>query len=627
MFEATMASDPAAGTGSRPGAGTTILAIDFGTTYTTGALAAHGKVTLLELDDGTRTPSAVFLPSDGRLVAGVEAMNRAATDPTAFERTPKRRLGRGSILLGGCAVSDADVVAAVLEPVLAEARRQLNGATPDVACLTHPASWRRARRQVLVDAARKMGLPEPLLRAEPVAAAFHYAHQARHAPGGLPEGGALAVYDLGGGTFDAAVIRQHAGELKAVGEPGGIDPLGGIDFDFRVLAHLGTVLSAEHSAGWSALMSSAEPQWVRSRLRLVDDVRRAKEALSRRPTQPVFVDGLNVDVTITRDELLALVRADVERTVATLADTIARTGLTPADLAGIYLVGGSSRIPLVHDLVWERLGVRPTTMESPKSVVALGAAAAVRESLVSQGPRPADPPTGTGAPASAPTSRDPGSVREPWRVAPTSNWGSPKSERPRWDGAPQGPVGPPLIAPPGERPHIVGPRGPGQRKPPRDPGRRKLIVLGVVAVAALVTVGLTVGLVASGGPEPNQDLVGALTKAANGPCQESQAPDWATNATSVQVCEYPDGHAAEIYTWSSASDAGSSLSHFATLNGLSPSSWSGGQYVDVSQVNTGNDTKPGAYAVYNPNHSILLYGEGSSAPSGELLMSWLEGQA
>ena len=589
MFEATMAAQPAAGSHAGPAAGTSVLAIDFGTTYTTGALAAHGKVTLLELDDGTRTPSAVFLPADGRLVAGVEAMNRAATDPTAFERTPKRRLGRGSILLGAAAVPDADVVAAVIEPVVAEARRQLNGAAPHVACLTHPASWRRARRQVLLDAACRVGLPAPLLRAEPVAAAFHYAQQSRDAAGGVPEGAALAVYDLGGGTFDAAVIRQQAGEFGTVGEPGGIDPLGGIDFDFRLLRHLGSVLSAEHSAAWSALMSSGDPRWVRSRLRLLDDVRRAKEALARRPTQPVFVDGLNTDLTISREELLGLVRTDIERTVATLADTIARAGLTPAELAGIYLVGGSSRLSLVHDLVWERLGVRPTTLENPKSVVALGAAAAIRESLVGR-ERPSPQRTGPAGGGAAPT------------VHP--------------------PLGAP-VAPPSQLPRAMG-GGPGRRVGRRTPGRRHLTVLASAAVAAVTAIAVPVGL---GCDDGGHDLIGALTSAASGPCQQGQKPDWASDATSVQVCEYSDGHAAEIYTWPSASEAGSSLSHWASLDGVSPSAWAGGQYVDVSQVDTGNDTRPGAYAVYNPDHSILLYGEGTNSPTGELLMTWLEGRA
>ena len=189
----------------------------------------------LEVDGSRRIPSAVLLDRDGKLVAGEQAMRGGALDPDRIERTPKRAVGRPFILLGGQRVVVSDALAALLELVAGEATRQAGGLPPSSLVVTHPARWGTNRRANLSEAARRAGLPAPTLVPEPVAAAWRYLNA-------RPTGTTVAVYDLGGGTFDTAVVRAESGGPVVLGEPGGEDDLGGETFDhalFRlVLDHL-----------------------------------------------------------------------------------------------------------------------------------------------------------------------------------------------------------------------------------------------------------------------------------------------------------------------------------------------------------------------------------------------------
>ena len=601
--------------------GPSVLAIDFGTTYTTAALAFRGQVRLLELDDGPRTPSAVFRPPDGRLMAGVQALNMAPMDPSAFERTPKRVLGFGTVLLGTAAVPDTEIVAAMLEPVAAEARRLLDDQWPDVVCLTHPAAWAAARQQLLVDAARLVGLATPVLLSEPVAAAFYYAGHGA----GVPDGAALAVYDLGGGTFDAAIVRRQGEQFETVGQPGGIDPLGGIDFDYRLLSHLGESLSREHGQAWAELTMSQERQWVRHRLRLLDDLRRAKESLSQRASQPVFVEGLNIDVTLTQEDLLRLIRPDLERTVDKLAETLTGAGLTPAQLSGVYLVGGSSRIPLVHSIVWHRLGIRPTTMENPKSVVAVGAAEA-QHAVTRAAPHPPHPdPTPPYPPHPDPT---PPAGDGAWQRHPDTGTDGRTTDR-------------------------------------RSPRGLKLAAVGVGVVAVLAggSYGISMAAASSDGsgsaPEstfsstpsptssstpsptfsstpassPSSGLVGPGIISTIGSQADScgpitSSPPWAAANQEGWSCTFSaDGYVAAVYEWPDSTSSQNAYSHWANQPGSRALTSPGGHLTYVA-TSVSDDTeglqKPAVYLGFDNRWTVLAYGLGSSTPDAAELINWID---
>lgn len=343
------------------------LAIDFGTTATAAAVF-DGDTELIEVDGLARLPSLVLLGADGQPVVGAAAERQAPANPERVERTPKRRLGDRMILLGDQAVDPVDLVAAVLARVADEARRRQGGTEPDEVVLTHPVAWIGPRLASLREAARRAGLGEVALVPEPVAAAVHLSDDR------IQPGDHVAVYDLGGGTFDAAVLRRTTTGFDPVGAPGGDEHLGGEHFDEMLYDAVGRVVAARDNAGWSNLQSSEDRGWVRANATLRNEVRAAKEALSSTPEYTIYVPQVDTEVRVTREELEELVRPSLERTVDELLATIERAGLRTTDLSAVYLVGGSSRMPLAARLVSERTGLVPLTWGDPKAAVALGAA-------------------------------------------------------------------------------------------------------------------------------------------------------------------------------------------------------------------------------------------------------------
>jgi actin-like ATPase involved in cell morphogenesis len=389
--------------------GSWALAIDFGTSYTSAALAAGDGVDLIDLHGDRRVPSLVFLDEDGRLLVGVLAANQSAGAPDRVERTPKARVGRSPILLlGGQAVPVVDAVGALVAAFVEEARRRRGGSAPSAVTFTHPVRWGEDRRQVLLDAAAAAGIDAESARLveEPVAAAAAFRSE-RVRPGDL-----VAVYDLGGGTFDAAVLRATETGFVVAGPPGGDDGVGGEMFDERLLAHVGEQVAAVDPEGWQALSSGQERRWRRAHAQLHDQVRLAKETLSIAGQATVYVPGVDRDVLVTRGEFEYLIAADVERTLDLLDEVIRAAGATADELAAIYPVGGSSRIPLVANRLQEHYGDRVVTWDDPQAVVALGAARLARHhvELLGGAPEaaaPAPPPAAEPPPAPPPAPEPP----------------------------------------------------------------------------------------------------------------------------------------------------------------------------------------------------------------------------
>lgn len=347
------------------------LSVDLGTSNTVAVLSAHGMPPrVVEVDGSATMPSAVFAAEDGTVLVGRDAERRARLDPTRFEPTPKRRVDEQTLLLGRDVVPVNEALAAVLRRVLEETTRQLGGEQPGEVRLTHPAEWGPLRRNVLLTAARLAGFRGPAhLVPEPVAAAAHFASF----PGRtLGPGQALAVYDLGAGTFDVAVVGATQNGFTVLAEDG-LPDLGGLDVDQALMVHVGREVSHSDPQRWQRVLRPESTADRRTRRALQEDVKAAKEALSRHPQTEVAMPEPFTDVLVTRGELEALVRPALLRSVELLARTIAAAGLTPDRLAGIYLVGGSSRLPLVGSMITEQLGVVPSSLDQPETAVALGA--------------------------------------------------------------------------------------------------------------------------------------------------------------------------------------------------------------------------------------------------------------
>ncbi|WP_048876629.1 Hsp70 family protein, partial [Saccharomonospora saliphila] len=348
-----------------------MLSVDLGTSNTVAVLTTPGRAPrVIELDGSSTMPSAVFAEEGGHLVVGREAERRARLDPTRFEANPKRRVDEQTLLLGTDVVAVTDALAAVLRRVHDEAVRQLGGVPPGEVRLTHPAQWGPVRRAVLLSAARAAGMGEHvLLVPEPVAAAAHFASF----PGTVLEPGrTLAVYDLGAGTFDVAVLGATTDGFTVLAEDG-LPDLGGLDVDQALLVHVGREVSHSDPQRWQRLLRPESTADRRTRRTLSEDVRAAKEALSRLPRTEVPMPEPFSDVLVTRPELEALVRPAMLRSVELLERTVRAAGVTPAQLADIHLVGGSSRLPLVGSLISEKLGVVPSSLDQPETAVAFGA--------------------------------------------------------------------------------------------------------------------------------------------------------------------------------------------------------------------------------------------------------------
>jgi molecular chaperone DnaK len=375
-----------------PGTGgpvTYALGIDVGTSYTAAATWRDGRASTASLGDHSDAiPSVVLLRSDGVLLVGEAAARRGVLEPERLARGFKRRMGDPTALLLGEEVFKPEQLTGNLIRWVVETVSAREGGAPDHVTLTCPAGWGDVRRDLLTAAASEARLTEVGLLTEPVAAAVHYAALER-----IPVGATVAVYDFGGGTFDVAVVEKTAGGYELRGDPGGLEDVGGENVDEAVMNHVAATL------GRAWLTLDLEDESVRSALAAVREAAvAAKETLSQdvEAVVPVILPGLTRQVRMTRSELESAIRVDVLKTVACLADTVESAGLDLAQLHAVLLTGGSSRIPLVSELLNAELGVRTVIDAHPKYAVCLGAAvtAAARvlpvkpEGLPAQGPFP-----------------------------------------------------------------------------------------------------------------------------------------------------------------------------------------------------------------------------------------------
>lgn len=342
------------------------LGVDLGTTYTAAAIWRGGRTEIVPLGDHSpQIPSALFRTDDGEYLVGEPAVRRGASEPGRLATEFKRRVGDDtSIMLGGTPMSAHALMAQLLSWVVAKVSAG-QGSPPAAVVLTCPANWGPYRRELLEQAGRMAGVGSVIICTEPSAAAVHFAATER-----VETGDTLAVYDLGGGTFDAAVLRKDGeADFALLGSPEGIEHLGGLDFDAAVLQHLWVTLGdIDADPDDEAVITSL------SRLRR--DCTEAKEALSvdTAVTIPVDLGGEHRSVRLGRDEFEELIRPALEETVAALERALGSAEVTAEELGSVLLVGGSARIPLVTELLTRRLGRPVAVSGQPKHGVALGAA-------------------------------------------------------------------------------------------------------------------------------------------------------------------------------------------------------------------------------------------------------------
>lgn len=340
------------------------LGIDIGTTFTAAAVQRDGVASIVQLGvNRAAVPSVVVFRGDDTILTGDAAERRSRTEPDRVAREFKRRFGdQTPMFIGGSPRSPEMITSRLLRDVVDTVSEREGGPPTDGLAITHPAAWGEYKLGVLEQAIRIAGLTDATLLAEPIAAAVHYASLER-----VPDGSILGVYDLGGGTFDAAVVVKQGERFEILGKPEGIDRLGGVDFDAAVLQHVRVQIGDE--------LDELEPTGTEA-LRLREECITAKEALSTDTdvSISVLLKGGERTTRLTRAEFEDSIRPPLTTSIGAMSRAIESASLTPGQLHSLLLVGGGSRIPLVAEMLNNEFG-RPVAVDThPKHSIALGAA-------------------------------------------------------------------------------------------------------------------------------------------------------------------------------------------------------------------------------------------------------------
>ncbi|MGI2194613.1 Fe-S protein assembly chaperone HscA [Shewanella baltica] len=354
------------------------VGIDLGTTNSLVAAVRSGETATLPDELGQHSlPSIVRYTQDSVEVGALAALS-SAQDPQNTIVSVKRFMGRSlaDIKAGEQSfpyefaesenglplfvtpqgqVNPVQVSADILRPLIARAEKTLGGELQGVV-ITVPAYFDDAQRQGTKDAAALLGVKVLRLLNEPTAAAIAYGLDSK-------QEGVIAIYDLGGGTFDISILRLNRGVFEVLAT-GGDSALGGDDFDHLLQAHMQQV--------WQ--LSDIDSQLSRQ---LLIESRRVKEALTdaaETEAKVILADGTELTQIVTKAEFDAMIAALVKKTIASCRRTLRDAGVTTDEVLETVMVGGSTRVPLVREQVEAFFGKPPLTSIDPDRVVAIGAA-------------------------------------------------------------------------------------------------------------------------------------------------------------------------------------------------------------------------------------------------------------
>jgi molecular chaperone DnaK len=370
-----------------------VLGIDLGTTNSAVAVAIDGKVQVLPDAEGNKLfPSVVSFHPSGDVLAGYPARERRLVDAANTIYSVKRLIGRpyqseevrraterlpfafeegptgGALVVArGETYTLPEISAFVLRGVRAQAEEALKLACRR-AVITVPANFNELQRSATKAAGRVAGLEVLRILNEPTAAALAYGC------GGTKQRERIAVYDLGGGTFDVTIL-ELAGDVFEVISTAGDTFLGGDDIDVAIADQMVQAFLAQHrydarrdAQAYERLRAAAE--WAKCQLSTTEDVELTVEELA-------YGDGghaLDLSYQTTRGRVEVLARPLVARTFAVCEEALKLAGLRPTQLDQVILVGGSTRMPLVRKMVEDFFGRAPLTSIDPDLVVAQGAA-------------------------------------------------------------------------------------------------------------------------------------------------------------------------------------------------------------------------------------------------------------
>jgi len=345
------------------------VGIDLGTTNSVVSVLEGGEPTVIANAEGSRTtPSIVAFARNGEVLVGEVAKRQAVTNPDRTIRSVKREMGTSwSIDIDGKKYTPQEISARVLMKLKRDAEAYL-GETITDAVITVPAYFNDAQRQATKEAGEIAGFNVLRIVNEPTAAALAY---------GLDKGSkeqTVLVFDLGGGTFDVSLLELGEGvvEVKATS---GDNHLGGDDWDERIIEHLVKTFRGQHG------VDLAKDKMAMQRLR--EAAEKAKIELSAATTTSInlpYITGggesgpLHLDITLSRSEFQRMTQDLLDRCKGPFDQAIKDAGVKIADVDHVILVGGSTRMPAVSDLVKQLTGREANKGVNPDEVVAVGAA-------------------------------------------------------------------------------------------------------------------------------------------------------------------------------------------------------------------------------------------------------------
>jgi len=351
------------------------VGIDLGTTNSCVSVLEGGEPTVIANAEGSRTtPSIVAFARNGEVLVGEVAKRQAVTNPDRTIRSVKREMGTNwTIDIDGKKYTPQEISARTLMKLKRDAEAYLGEQITD-AVITVPAYFSDAQRQATKEAGEIAGLNVLRIINEPTAAALAY---------GLDKGSkeqTVLVFDLGGGTFDVSLLELADGVIE-VKSTSGDNNLGGDDWDQRIIDHLVKTFRGQHGVDLS------QDKMAMQRLR--EAAEKAKIELSAATTTsinlpyitaaPASGDGspsqpLHLDVTLTRAEFQRMTQDLLERCKGPFEQAVKDAGIKVSDIDHVILVGGSTRMPAVSDLVRQLTGKEPNKGVNPDEVVAVGAA-------------------------------------------------------------------------------------------------------------------------------------------------------------------------------------------------------------------------------------------------------------
>ncbi|MBB5829695.1 molecular chaperone DnaK [Micromonospora carbonacea] len=344
------------------------VGIDLGTTNSCVSVLEGGEPTVIANAEGSRTtPSIVAFARNGEVLVGEVAKRQAVTNPDRTIRSVKREIGTNwTVDIDGKKYTPQEISARTLMKLKRDAEAYLGEQITD-AVITVPAYFNDGQRQATKEAGEIAGFNVLRIVNEPTAAALAY---------GLDKGSkeqTVLVFDLGGGTFDVSLLELAEGVVE-VKSTSGDNQLGGDDWDQRIIDHLVKTFRGEHG------IDLAQDKMALQRLR--EAAEKAKIELSAATTTninlPYITAGsagpLHLDVTLSRAEFQRMTQDLLDRCKGPFEQAVKDAGIKVADVDHVILVGGSTRMPAVTDLVKQLTGKEPNKGVNPDEVVAVGAA-------------------------------------------------------------------------------------------------------------------------------------------------------------------------------------------------------------------------------------------------------------